>query len=115
MNLTVRKRIIIYTNSLIYGYRGPMPETDITRLTITWSKDTDLALRSYLGSQGLKKGALSKFVEDAVKWRLFDQTVIQARQGFADLAPNELTSMIDEAIAGVRRRKRRGSKIRSKK
>ena len=36
-----------------------MPETDITRLTITWSKDTDLALRSYLGSQGLKKGALS--------------------------------------------------------
>lgn len=28
---------------------------EITRLTITWSKNTDLALRSYLGSQGLKE------------------------------------------------------------
>jgi len=46
-----------------------MPETEITRLTITWSKDTDLALRSYLGARGLKKGALSKFIVDAVKWR----------------------------------------------
>ena len=115
MNLIFRKRIIIHTNSLIYAYRVPMPETDITRLTITWSKDTDLALRSYLGSQGLKKGALSKFVEDAVKWRLFDQTVIQARQGFADMAPDELTSMINEAITSVRRHKRRGPKIRSRK
>ena len=57
-----------------------MPEAEITRLTIVWSKDTDLALRSHLGARGLKKGALSKFVEDAVKWRLFDQTVNQARR-----------------------------------
>lgn len=92
-----------------------MPEADITRLTITWSKDTDLALRSYLGSQGLKKGALSKFVEDAVKWRLFDQTVNQARQAFADLPSDELNDMIDEAIASVRKDKRRGNKVRSRK
>jgi hypothetical protein len=92
-----------------------MPETDITRLTITWSKGTDLALRSYLGSQGLKKGALSKFVEDAVKWRLFDQTVNQARQAFADLPSDELNYMIDEAIASVRKDKRRGNKVRSRK
>jgi len=31
-----------------------MPETEITRLTITWSKDTDLALRSYLGACSIK-------------------------------------------------------------
>lgn len=92
-----------------------MPETDITRLTITWSKDTDLALRSYLGSRGLKKGALSKFVEDAVKWRLFDQTVNQARQAFADVPSDELNQWIDEGIISVRKDKRRGRKGRSKK
>ena len=62
-----------------------MPEAEITRLTIVWSKGTDLALRSHLGRQGRKKGALSKFVEDAVKWRLFDQTVNQAREAFASV------------------------------
>ena len=62
-----------------------MPETEFTRLTIVWSKDTDLALRSHLGGQGLKKGALSRFVEDTVKWRLFDQSVNQTRAAFADM------------------------------
>jgi hypothetical protein len=84
-----------------------MPEAEITRLTITWSKDTDLALRSYLGSQGLKKGALSKFIEEAVKWRLLDQTVSEVRETFADVPAGELRDMIDEAVAGVREEKRR--------
>ena len=48
---------------------------ETTRVTITWSKETDLMLRSFLGSQGLKKGALSKFIEEAVRWRVFHQTV----------------------------------------
>jgi hypothetical protein len=91
-----------------------MPETEITRLTIVWSKDTDLALRSHLGAQGLKKGALSKFVEDAVKWRLFDRTVNQAREAFADLSPGELRDTIDEAVAKVRKQKRRTVRSRRK-
>jgi len=40
-----------------------------TRLTITWSREADHALRSYLGAQGMKKGDLSKFIEEAVRWR----------------------------------------------
>ena len=87
-----------------------MPETEVTRLTISWSKDTDVALRSHLGAQGLKKGALSKFIEDAVKWRLFDETVNEVRQAFADVPPAELHNMIDEAVAGVRKEKHRGRK-----
>lgn len=74
-----------------------MPQAEITRLTIVWSKDTDLALRSHLGAQGLRKGALSKFVEDAVKWRLFDQTVDRARGAFASMPAAELRDTIDEA------------------
>jgi len=92
-----------------------MPETEITRLTIVWSKDTDLALRSYLGAQGLKKGALSKFVEDAVKWRLFDRTVNRAREAFADLPDAEIRSMIDEAVTSIRKQKHRKVRSRSRK
>ncbi len=33
----------------------------------------------------MKKGDLSKFIEDAVKWRVLDQTMVEARAGFADL------------------------------
>jgi Ribbon-helix-helix domain len=92
-----------------------MPEVEITRLTIVWSKNTDLALRSYLGAQGLKKGALSKFVEDAVKWRLFDQTVNQAREAFASVPAGELRDTIDEAILDVRKQKRRQVRSRPRK
>ena len=92
-----------------------MPETEITRLTITWSKDTDLALRSYLGAQGLKKGALSKFIEDAVKWRLFDQTVNEVRQAFADVPADDLDNMIDEAVVSVRKEKHRERQGRTRK
>ena len=52
---------------------------ETTRLTITWSKQADVALRSYLGAHGMKKGDISKFIEEAVRWRIFHQTVQQAQ------------------------------------
>ena len=75
---------------------------ETTRLTITWSKQVDLALRSYLGAQGMKKGDLSKFIEEAVRWRIFHQTVQQTRKAFADVPPDELQKMIDEAVDHAR-------------
>jgi hypothetical protein len=92
-----------------------MPDPKITRLTITWSKDTDLALRNYLGAQGLKKGALSKFIEDAVKWRLFNQTVDEVREAFVDVPTDELHNIIDEAVASVRNEKYRERQSRMKR
>jgi len=91
------------------------PDTQLTRLTITWSKDTDLALRSHLGARGLKKGALSKFVEDAVKWRLLDQSINEVRSAFADMPADELENLIDKAVASARREKRRLPKRRIRK
>ena len=79
-----------------------MPEPETTRLTITWSKQADLALRSFLGAQGMKKGDISKFVEEAVRWRIFDQTVREARAAFADVPADELQKMIDEGVEQVR-------------
>ena len=73
-----------------------------TRLTITVSRETDLALRAYLGAQGMRKGDLSRFIEDAVRWRMFDQAVQGVKARNASVDPAELQSAIDEACAAVR-------------
>ena len=36
------------------------------RRTIVFSDETDRALRAYLGQQGMQKGDISKFIEEAV-------------------------------------------------
>jgi Ribbon-helix-helix domain len=77
-------------------------EHENTRLTITWSKQADHALRTFLGAQGMKKGDLSKFIEEAVRWRIFQQTVRDARAAFADVSPINLQKMIDESVEEVR-------------
>ena len=41
--------------------------SETVRWTIKVSPETDLSLRGFLGAQGMKKGDLSKFVEDAVR------------------------------------------------
>ncbi len=75
---------------------------ETTRLTITWSKQADYALRTFLGAQGMKKGDLSKFIEEAVRWRIFHQTVSDAREAFADVSPDELQKRIDDAVEDAR-------------
>jgi hypothetical protein len=79
-------------------------EPETTRLTITWSKETDRALRTFLGSHGMKKGDLSRFIEEAVRWRIFHQTVREARGAFAGFSPDELQKRIDDAVEDVRER-----------
>jgi hypothetical protein len=59
-------------------------------------------VRSFLAQRGLKKGDLSKFIEEAVRWRVLDQTVAEARSKFVDLPAAELEAVIDEAVAAAR-------------
>jgi hypothetical protein len=75
---------------------------EAVRWNIKVSKETDLTLRTYLGAQGMKKGDLSKFIEEAVRWRIFNRTVqeIKARNAGAD--PDELQAIIDAALREVR-------------
>ena len=72
------------------------------RWTVVVDRDTDIDLRTYLASQGMKKGDLSKFIEDAVRWRLFHATVAEVRKGFEDLSSGEIEELIDEALTAVR-------------
>jgi Ribbon-helix-helix domain len=79
-----------------------MTTDNMTRWTVMVSKDTDITLRSFLAQRGMKKGDLSKFIEEAVRWRVFDQTLAETREKFADLPPEDLQAMIDEATADAR-------------
>ena len=84
-----------------------MPSTATASTPIRWnlviSEQTNIAVRSFLAQRGFKKGDLSNFVEDAVRWRVFDQTINQARAGFDSTKPNEANNLLDEALAQVRR------------
>lgn len=80
-----------------------MSETITTRWTVSVSRDTDITVRSFLAQRGMKKGDLSKFIEEAVKWRVLEQTVAEARAGFADLPPDDLQALLDAAVDASRR------------
>ena len=73
-----------------------------TRWTVSVSKNTDFEVRSFPAQRGMKKGDLSKFIEEAVKWRVLDQTITDARGNFADLSPEALESVIGEAVTAAR-------------
>ena len=50
----------------------------------------------------MRKGDLSKFVEDAVRWRVLDQTVGETKATNASVPPQEIEAAIAEAVQGVR-------------
>ncbi len=77
------------------------------RWNIKVSKETDLALRTYLGARGAKKGDLSKFIEESVRWRIFHRSVQDIQQRNAATDPTELQRIIDAAVHDVRAGRRR--------
>ncbi len=76
-----------------------MPTDDQTRWTVTVSQQTDIALRTFLAQRGLKKGALSVFIEEAVQWRLRELTRDETRQE-AEWPPEAL-ALGDEVSVAV--------------
>jgi hypothetical protein len=81
-------------------------QEDAVRWSITVSKDTDLSLRTFLGSLGMKKGDLSKFVEEAVNRRVLQCTVQDIWERNADADPDEVQRVVDEAVSEVRAERR---------
>jgi len=79
-----------------------MSNTNTTRWTVSVSTETDISLRCFLAERGMKKGDLSKFIEDAVKWRMFDQTLDETRKQVEDVPEAEMQAIINEACESVR-------------
>jgi hypothetical protein len=77
-------------------------EKQSVRWSIKVSKDTDLTLRTFLGSLGMKKGDLSKFVEEAVRWRVLQRTIQDIWQRNADADPDKIQRLVNQAVSEVR-------------
>jgi hypothetical protein len=71
-------------------------EDDI-RWTVKVSRDTDVALRSFLAQRGLKKGELSKFIERAVRKEVLAQTAaaLKSRNQHVPYARSEAKAVRD--------------------
>jgi hypothetical protein len=72
------------------------------RWSIKVSRETDLTLRTYLGARGMKKGDLSKFIEEAVRWRILSRTVRDIKARNAKTNVNGLQAIVDDAVRQVR-------------
>jgi hypothetical protein len=74
--------------------------------TVRWSlhisRNADTALRAYLERRGFEHRDLSKFVEDAVRWRLLDEAVAETKAANAAIPPEEIEAAIEEAVQAVR-------------
>ena len=75
---------------------------DLVRWTVKVSKDTDVSLRSFLAQRGMKKGDLSKFIEQAVQKAVFSQTVADVEARNADVSDSEIEASFDDALRKVR-------------
>lgn len=72
------------------------------RWTIKVSAETDRSLRIFLAQRGMKKGALSAFVEEAVEERLYRLMVEEVQARNADLPEDELENLVEEAVRWTR-------------
>ena len=79
---------------------------EAVRWNIKVSKETDLTLRTFLGARGMKKGDLSQFIEDAVRWRILNRTVKDIKSRNAGADPDELQAIIDDELRHVRAERR---------
>lgn len=76
---------------------------DSIRWNIAVSPDTDKSVRMFIAAQGGgRKGDLSRFIEEAVRTYLLEQTVAQAKMATANMSETELTDLIDEAVQWAR-------------
>ena len=81
-------------------------QEEAVRWNIKVSKETDLTLRTFLGSRGMKKGDLSKFIEQAVRAHVFHRTVEDIKARNAGTDPDEMQALIDDAVREVRAERR---------
>lgn len=75
----------------------------MTRWSLVVSRETDTALRQFLASQGGgRKGDLSRFIEEAVRARILELAVEQAKAANASLPPDQIEAAVAEALAWAR-------------
>lgn len=74
----------------------------MTRWTLSIPETTDRAVRTYLARNGGRKGDLSRFVDEAVRRRVFDLTVGEVKDRNALHDQQQILDLIDEEADAVR-------------
>ena len=77
------------------------------RWNIVVSEETDLSLRRHLGSRGMRKGDLSKFIEEAVRWRLLDEAAQRIKARNKGKSPRDISSQVEQAVTDARTKRGR--------
>jgi Ribbon-helix-helix domain len=79
-----------------------MPNTQTSenaRWNLVVSKETDISLRQFLANQGgFHKGDLSRFVEESVKFHMFNLAAEEAKANNRNYSQTEIDNAIDEAL-----------------
>ena len=70
----------------------------MTRWNLTISDETDRAVRTFLVRNGGKKGDLSRFVEEAVRQRVFDLTVRLVKERNAKSDQRQILDLINDEV-----------------
>jgi hypothetical protein len=79
--------------------------TSATRWNLVVSKQTDKSLRQFLAYEGGgRKGDLSRFVEEAVKERIYNLTAQAIKAENATRTPEEIEEIVEDALAWARRK-----------
>ncbi|MFP4284492.1 MAG: ribbon-helix-helix domain-containing protein [Desulfovermiculus sp.] len=71
------------------------------RWNITIPEKTDRAVRTFLARTGGKKGDLSRFVDEAVRQRVFDLTVSEIKGRNAEYDQQQILELIDQEVDAV--------------
>ena len=74
----------------------------MTRWNLSISEETDRAVRTFLARNGGKKGDLSRFVDEAVRRRVFDLTVSQVKERNAGSDQREILGLIYDEVSAAR-------------
>lgn len=74
----------------------------MSRWTLVIPDETDRLVRTHLAQGGLKKGDLSKFVNQAVRKEVLRQTVTEIQSQNADLSEDQAMKLADEAVSWTR-------------
>jgi len=76
--------------------------SETIRWTIKVSKETDLSMRTFLGSQGMEKGGMWKFVEEAVQLHLLSRITRTLKERNQGQPKDALEALIENETRAVR-------------
>jgi hypothetical protein len=74
----------------------------MTRWNLVIPDRTDRAVRRYLARSGGKKGDLSRFVDEAVRQRVFDLTAQGVKERNASYDERQILELIEEETEAAR-------------